>query len=184
MSQGDTAQCHLSIVLMFQVLGSHAAESQGSMSLVLGSHLVLGSQVLGSHAAGSNVPCPRVPDSRVPGPISRVLGTQILGSQISCLGELYFWVPDFRVTGPRYRISELKFQITVLKGRHYTQHNDIQHSDTQHKLLLCDNQHKRHSALQCPCHYTECHFFVMLNVVMPSVIMLSVVAPLRYLISA
>ncbi len=25
--------------------------------------------------------------------------------------------------------------------RHYTQHNDIQYNDTQHKGLICDTQH-------------------------------------------
>ncbi len=31
-------------------------------------------------------------------------------------------------------------------GRHDTQHNDMQHNGTEHKELLCDTQHKRHSA--------------------------------------
>jgi len=29
---------------------------------------------------------------------------------------------------------------------HDTQHNDIQHNDTQRKGLICETQHKRHSA--------------------------------------
>jgi len=31
-------------------------------------------------------------------------------------------------------------------GRHSIQHNDTQHNDTQHCGLICNNQHKRHSA--------------------------------------
>jgi hypothetical protein len=47
---------------------------------------------------------------------------------------------------------------------------------------IIDIQHKRHSALQ-KCHYAECHNFliVMLNVIMPSVIMLNVVAPIKHM---
>ncbi len=49
--------------------------------------------------------------------------------------------------------------------------NDIQHNDTQHKGLICDTQHKWHSALmtlsiitlciECnyaECRYAECHY--------------------------
>ncbi len=56
---------------------------------------------------------------------------------------------------------------------HVTQHNGIQHNDTQHKVVICDIQHNdiQHSTLchyagycaECiycyaECHYAECHY--------------------------
>jgi len=66
----------------------------------------------------------------------------------------------------------------------YTQHNDIEHYDTQHKGLICDTQHTWHLALLChyaECCYAECRilFFIMMNVIKLSVIMVSGVAPWR-----
>jgi hypothetical protein len=77
---------------------------------------------------------------------------------------------------------------TILKdGRHdiqsnATQHNYIQHDKTQHKGLIYDTQHNRHSAqmslsitticIKCysgDCHYSECSdlYFVILSVMAP-----------------
>ncbi len=69
------------------------------------------------------------------------------------------------------------------EGRHDTQDNDIQHSDSAYRLV-CDIQHYDQLSIMTLsittlCHYAECHVFlnVMLNVFMLSVVMLSVVAP-------
>ncbi len=35
---------------------------------------------------------------------------------------------------------------SYLHGRHDTQHNDIRHNDNQHRVLICDTQHKWQSA--------------------------------------
>ncbi len=56
-----------------------------------------------------------------------------------------------------------------------TQHNDTQHNGNQHKGLICDTQHKRHSARMkfcIECRDAECGnlFIIMLNVIIPSVI--------------
>jgi hypothetical protein len=56
-----------------------------------------------------------------------------------------------------------------------TQHKDIQHKDIQRKGLICDIQHKWHSAQCTWCHYAECRDVVRLNVVMLNVVALSVV---------
>jgi hypothetical protein len=75
---------------------------------------------------------------------------------------------------------------------HYdTQHYDIQYYDTQQKGLICETQHKRHSAkmtlsiLCIECHYAECHNLfnvtlsvIVLIVIMLNVVLLSVMAPL------
>ena len=66
--------------------------------------------------------------------------------------------------------------------RHDIHHNDTQHKDNEHNGLICDTQHKWHSAQCIERHFAECRdnlnvmlSVVMLNVVMLSVIMLSVV---------
>jgi hypothetical protein len=71
-----------------------------------------------------------------------------------------------------------------------TQHNDVKHNDIRHKdmqyndtqliELICDTQHKWHSAyirFCMKCHYAECRnlFIVMLNVVTTCAVMLSIV---------
>ncbi len=68
-----------------------------------------------------------------------------------------------------------------VEGRYDTQHNNIQHNDTQHYKLICNTQHKCTRILRAKCRYTEFRcaqrrFFVMQNV-----IRLSVVAPLKCL---
>jgi hypothetical protein len=98
---------------------------------------------------------------------------------------------------PNFSNTRLSFKYKI--WRHDTQHNDTQqnnihHNVTQHKGLICNTQHKCHSAIvtfstTIICYYAECHssecrmlFMIMLNVItlsfiMLSVIMLNVVAP-------
>ena len=53
-------------------------------------------------------------------------------------------------TKHRFRVPKISFKllrtIISVRGHHDIQHNDTQHNDTQHKGLICDTQHKRHSA--------------------------------------
>jgi hypothetical protein len=46
----------------------------------------------------------------------------------------------------RFLTNVLMKAFNLFKGRHDIQHNDILHNDTQHKGLICDIQHKLHSA--------------------------------------
>ncbi len=70
----------------------------------------------------------------------------------------------------------------------------IQQNVTQHKVLVCDTHHKRHSARMTLCITTLCTdccislnvmlkvfvlSIIMLNVITPSVVMLSVMAPYK-----
>jgi hypothetical protein len=84
-------------------------------------------------------------------------------------------------------VFHLDLQYDSIFGGYDTQHNDVQQNG-----LLCDAEHKSHSAEQLciECHYAKRHyadcrisFIVMLNVVMLSVIMLNVVAPFLDVIS-
>ncbi len=72
------------------------------------------------------------------------------------------------------------FEQTQLEGRCYIQQNDTQHNDSQHKVLICDTQHKWYSAYKTlsikNSHNADCHvlFIVVLNGIILSVVMLSV----------
>jgi hypothetical protein len=69
-------------------------------------------------------------------------------------------------------------------------HNETQHSDNRHSELNCDTQQKQHSAYwqssKTICVIIHCvvrlsaAFFIIPNVILPSVIMLSVTAPGSY----
>ncbi len=68
-----------------------------------------------------------------------------------------------------------------VEGRYDSQHNNIQRNDPQQNEPICDTEHKSTTVLKAECRYAEfryaeCHFFVVLNA-----IMLSVVAPLKCL---
>ncbi len=75
--------------------------------------------------------------------------------------------------------------LEVISGRRDTQHNGIQHNDTQHKGLdLCmtmsvTDTHHNHALHNAECLYAESNvlFIVMLNVAMLNLVMLNVIMP-------
>ncbi len=58
--------------------------------------------------------------------------------------------------------------------RHDIQHDDTQHNDNQHNWLICDTRHKQRKQ----------HKYPMLNSIMQSVIMLSVITPSVVMLNA
>jgi hypothetical protein len=51
-----------------------------------------------------------------------------------------------KVSQPNLSNQERLIKTPFKYWRPDIQHDDIQHSDTQHKGLICETQHKRHSA--------------------------------------